>query len=639
VSNFLSLSLSLSLLVQFSFSLAGAFAHPHLTSNPDLRHESEPITLWADAVCINQRDDAEKSLQVVQMGRVYSAAESVVVWLGEEQDDCHLIAESFIAARGRDGPPYFPPEWGGGMLEADRLMQAAAKFLRRQWWGRLWVIQEVLLARELEFCFGRWRFEEPDVWLGLAGFVIMLLGGEAQIGGSEREGISRSLMTIGRLGGMRARRKKEKGLFRFEESEQSGTVRDQDGRQESADPSEGETDDGDSKEVVYDISALDPIQNYTLLSLLESFSERQCSLPEDQIFGLLGLADDADKYPAPDYSKPAEEVFIKVALRNLQDQERGGLSFLCFAGTGPKTTGSDGRRRRLLQLPSWVPDWTSRRYNCLASRHIHLSTKLQPEPKFHLSSDLKTLCVHGAVFDTVASITSIDVTAEGPHLSPDRFFANGEPLWYHRTGTTRLQAVLRTLVYDVNVASNKLLVPGTKSMSSIASGFLYSLGQGLGEEDMASSGEGGNETTTTTTTPDYINCFLRWLREERRGRSDAQIRELFTGKQDSGLQTTKWKEIKDELTRGKDNYQMLYSPSRMFINSLSGGHLLETQNGLFGMSSGMAQKGDVICILFGCPMPIILRRMGENWRIIQSCYIHGMDEDVSLLQAQEFSIV
>lgn len=97
-------------------------------------------------------------------------------------------------------PPYFP-EWG--TPDADRLVQAAAKFPGREWWGRLWVIQEVLLARELEFCFGRWKFDEPDVWLGMAGFVMLLGGRGTDWRFREREGISRSLMMIGRLSGMR----------------------------------------------------------------------------------------------------------------------------------------------------------------------------------------------------------------------------------------------------------------------------------------------------------------------------------------------------------------------------------------------------------------------------------------------------
>ena len=42
-----------------------------------------PLTIWADAVCINQQDLLERSQQVQIMGDIYSSARNVVIWLGE----------------------------------------------------------------------------------------------------------------------------------------------------------------------------------------------------------------------------------------------------------------------------------------------------------------------------------------------------------------------------------------------------------------------------------------------------------------------------------------------------------------------------------------------------------------------------
>jgi hypothetical protein len=41
------------------------------------------MVLWADAVCINQADNLEKSEQVAMMGSIYSAARNVSVCLGD----------------------------------------------------------------------------------------------------------------------------------------------------------------------------------------------------------------------------------------------------------------------------------------------------------------------------------------------------------------------------------------------------------------------------------------------------------------------------------------------------------------------------------------------------------------------------
>jgi hypothetical protein len=44
---------------------------------------SELLVMWTDAVCINQRDAAERSQQVSMMRRVYESAKSVRMWLGD----------------------------------------------------------------------------------------------------------------------------------------------------------------------------------------------------------------------------------------------------------------------------------------------------------------------------------------------------------------------------------------------------------------------------------------------------------------------------------------------------------------------------------------------------------------------------
>lgn len=49
-----------------------------------LRLADDARTIWADAICINQEDLDERAHQVTLMGRIYSQAESVVVWLGSD---------------------------------------------------------------------------------------------------------------------------------------------------------------------------------------------------------------------------------------------------------------------------------------------------------------------------------------------------------------------------------------------------------------------------------------------------------------------------------------------------------------------------------------------------------------------------
>ncbi|KAF2213754.1 hypothetical protein CERZMDRAFT_12653, partial [Cercospora zeae-maydis SCOH1-5] len=46
---------------------------------------SEPLTLWIDAICINQNNEKEKCEQVARMRDIYSRAEEVIAWLGSSQ--------------------------------------------------------------------------------------------------------------------------------------------------------------------------------------------------------------------------------------------------------------------------------------------------------------------------------------------------------------------------------------------------------------------------------------------------------------------------------------------------------------------------------------------------------------------------
>jgi hypothetical protein len=67
-----------------------------ITENLDcaLRHLRFTLvtrTMWIDAVSMNQKDTQERNHQVQLMGKIYSSAQSVIVWLGPtNHNDLHL---------------------------------------------------------------------------------------------------------------------------------------------------------------------------------------------------------------------------------------------------------------------------------------------------------------------------------------------------------------------------------------------------------------------------------------------------------------------------------------------------------------------------------------------------------------------
>jgi hypothetical protein len=49
-----------------------------------VREENENTWVWVDAICIDQKNKHEKSLQIPRMPDIYSNAWNVIVWLGED---------------------------------------------------------------------------------------------------------------------------------------------------------------------------------------------------------------------------------------------------------------------------------------------------------------------------------------------------------------------------------------------------------------------------------------------------------------------------------------------------------------------------------------------------------------------------
>ena len=50
--------------------------------------------MWIDAICINQKDDAEKAVQVRQMQLIYARTSHLVIWVGEASEDSDLGMET-----------------------------------------------------------------------------------------------------------------------------------------------------------------------------------------------------------------------------------------------------------------------------------------------------------------------------------------------------------------------------------------------------------------------------------------------------------------------------------------------------------------------------------------------------------------
>lgn len=107
----------------------------------------EERLLWVDAICINQTDEREKSSQIQLMREIYTNAESVICWLGEEQAPLKHYRNLLPSPR-------------TSLSKHDELLS----LLLRPYWQRAWTFQEVLLSTRRSVNFGHTELEWDSFW-------------------------------------------------------------------------------------------------------------------------------------------------------------------------------------------------------------------------------------------------------------------------------------------------------------------------------------------------------------------------------------------------------------------------------------------------------------------------------------------
>jgi hypothetical protein len=104
-----------------------------------LRHrrvQDKAVFLWIDALCTNQSDVLEKNAQVRNMSMIYVGAPLLIVWLGPAHNDSELAIEELKTLSARTPFEKITP------MEP-KILTAIDKLLTRDWWTRIWIIQEL----------------------------------------------------------------------------------------------------------------------------------------------------------------------------------------------------------------------------------------------------------------------------------------------------------------------------------------------------------------------------------------------------------------------------------------------------------------------------------------------------------------
>jgi hypothetical protein len=105
-------------------------------------------------------------------------------------------------------------------------------------------------------------------------------------------------------------------------------------------------------------------------------------------------------------------------------------------------------------------------------------------------------------------------------------------------------------------------------------------------------------------------------------------------------------EDKEKEKATKNAWDIIYRDNDLDTRAAQmgqGRRVFVSESGHFGLVPDHAQVGDLVCILYGCDVPVILRKIKGHYELIGESYVHGIMkgeamEAVQRLEAQDFNI-
>jgi Heterokaryon incompatibility protein (HET) len=505
------------------------------TALKHLRYSDASRTVWADAICINQSDYAERAQQVLMMGDIYRCARKVVAFLGPEKDDSSYALELIeqlsdmievdFASGHVEPSPGSPSEPGWADMQQDlpfrhRELLAVYHLIHREWFERLWIRQEIGLGgRHGVLLCGNKELLWPSFCRAI--FAIM------------RKPIISNVIA---------------DVF---DAVQYRAFRDRLGKADTV--------------------ALYSVRAFRFINLRRQIGRSICSDQRDCIYAVLGQLRETDQIGIiPDYTKTVTEVYVDATQKHIR--HFGNLLVLGQCEL------SESESKSALQLPSWVPDWSSP----MLSSPVH---EVLP-PLFQLlpalaSMDDQLLRAYGVRCDTVRRV--VKVYDELLHNESDAEIAlrlqkvlsevDDDDVVRDAYGNRDcvLEAYCRTLWLDNFVDRWHPPVPHEAPYQDC-----LVLIRALVDSDIAAA--------EPSTLPNAARCLDR-------------VREACWGRA-----------------------------------------LVVSEDGRLGLAPGSVAVGDEVCLFFGFQKPIVLHPVANSssalalqHRVVGECYLHGMMQGEPIL--------
>jgi hypothetical protein len=273
-----------------------------VTENLDhvLRSQRQPLDtrwLWSDAMCIDQRNDREKEVQIPLMVDIFRGAKRVLAWLhqGDEAVERAMCCIDRISRNPITPEAVFQEHGSHCSIISDIL-----KFTNLTYFRRLWIVQEVVFNLDVTFICGKSELS----WVRLA------------------RGLNR-IQSWSKSKEDRALGHEVDILYQIADLWKTNAF--------GLDPNLGQSADHEH-----------------ILDLVVKFGAHRCTDDRDRIYAVHALAHQNNAHMPIDYSWDVYETYRRFALACMADGLTADILRTAVAGLDIQS-GTD--------WPSWMPDW------------------------------------------------------------------------------------------------------------------------------------------------------------------------------------------------------------------------------------------------------------------------------------------
>ena len=605
-----------------------------------LRQKKDPCALWVDAVCIDQSSEEEKKEQVPNIAKVYNKADRVCIWLGSADHDGRTDrAMRFIQdiVKAYDLDNLIKPEKATCWSDLIYLM-------RKRWFSRRWVIQELALAKDAVVRCGERQVHWRD-FADAIGLFDLHFKQIRQLFKDKEKFPNKEYDIITDL--------KPLGAKILVDQISNVFLRDTEGLR------------------------FEPQQ--TLETLISTLSTFETSDPRDTVNALLNIAretcpfssansrfpeDPNNPLPKPSYSKDLLEVYTDLVRWIVN--HTGCLDIICRPWALPerKEKAKNGTYETLVTLPSWikeVPESTHGKqtegYN---GRKNGDSFVGDPGTGCYNASHGKRAEVRfGMLLQNTAASSAKPSSSSAPASRPTRTSKRKRTEVVVSAPAKRRATARGKQNIVISVAPTNDPPPRTDTMSSVGS----NRSDSKKNRDTSIYVKGFELCAVTWTTdpipdgviPEKGLSRLGWEKKdtaEFRTVPDRVWRTLVADRGLDGKNPPSWYHraclrcLVQDTPNGHINTQALLNseppPPRMFENFLKRVQavtwnrvVLEAESSeaaagnpkdtMVGIGPPGTEVGDVVCILFGCSVPCILRWSNEQngYQFIGEAFIYG----------------